>query len=335
MIKKHIAKLHAKPGGGGVFYTLSAYTLWGILPVYWKALKQIPAGEILAHRIFWSFLLLIAFIVFTKKWKEFKQGFSTFKGTIGIILGSMLIAINWLIYIWSVNSNHIVEASLGYYINPLFTIFLGVVVLRERPDIWQIIALGIAAAGVIFVAFQFGHIPWVALSLAFSFGLYGLVKKLSKLSSINGLAAETMMVAPLAFGFLFFKVNDGSGTYSNLSFLIVVLILLSGLVTSIPLLLFAQGAKRVSLTTLGFLQYLSPSISLILGIFLYRESFTRIDKISFGCIWAALAIYSFSRKEVKNWIFKKLKKEKLELEINSSISPATISEIENPDLKNL
>jgi len=304
MIKKQLAILHAKPGGGGVFYTLSAYILWGILPIYWKALKQIPASEILAHRILWSFLLLIGFILFTKKWKVFRKAFSTLKSTIGILIGSMLISINWLLYIWAVNSNHIVDASLGYYINPLFTIVLGILVLHEKPDIWQIIALIIATAGVLFVAFQFQHIPWVALTLAFSFGLYGLVKKLSKLSSINGLAAETLIVAPLAFGYLFFKVNDGSGSYTSLPIIIVILILLSGLATSVPLVFFAQGAKRVSLTTLGFLQYLSPSISLILGVFLYKESFTQTDKISFGCIWIALIIYSFSRKEVQNQIKK-------------------------------
>ena len=130
MFKKQLAILHAKPGGGGVIYTLAAYSLWGILPIYWKAMKQIPAGEILAHRIFWSFLLLIGIVILTKKWKEFKLAFSSFKGIIGIILGSVLISINWLIYIWSVNNNHIVEASLGYYINPLFTILLGIVVLH-------------------------------------------------------------------------------------------------------------------------------------------------------------------------------------------------------------
>ncbi len=306
MLKKQIAILHAKPGGGGVLYTLAAYSLWGILPIYWKALKQIPAGEILAHRIFWSFILLIGIIIMSKKWKEFKQAFSSFKGVIGIILGSVLISVNWLIYIWSVNNNHIVEASLGYYINPLFTILLGIIVLRERPDFWQIIALIIATIGVVFVAFQYNQVPWVALSLAVSFGLYGLVKKLSKLSSLTGLAAETLMVAPLAFGFLFYKVNDGSGAYQALPIIVIILIIFSGLATSIPLLLFSQGAKRVSLATLGFLQYLSPSISLVLGIFLYKEPFTHIDKISFGCIWIALAIYSFSRKEIKYEIMKRL-----------------------------
>jgi chloramphenicol-sensitive protein RarD len=310
MIKKRLESFHSRAGRAGVIYAIAAYTLWGILPIYWKAMKQIPSGEILAHRIFWSFLLLIGMIIFSKKWTEFKQVFSGFRSIAAIFLGSIFISINWLIYIWAVNNNHIIEASLGYYINPLFIILLGILVLRERPDLWQIIAIVIAAIGVSFLAFQYGEIPWVALSLAVSFGLYGLVKKLSKLSSINGMAAETLLVAPMAFGFLFFRITNDSGVYSSLPIFVIILVLLSGLATSIPLLLFSQSAKRVSLSTLGFVQYLSPSISLFLGIFLYHEQFTRIDKISFGLIWIALAIYSFSRKEIlmkiiKSFRFKK------------------------------
>jgi chloramphenicol-sensitive protein RarD len=298
MLKRKIASFHSRAGRAGVIYAIAAYSLWGILPIYWKAMKQIPAGEILAHRIFWSFLLLMAVIGFTKKWTEFKKAFSGFKSIVAIFLGSILISINWLIYIWAVNNNHIVEASLGYYINPLFTILLGIVVLRERPDVWQIVAIALAGVGVGFLTLQYGEFPWVALSLAISFGLYGLVKKLSKLSSINGLAAETLLVAPMAFGYLCFRVTDDTSVYPALPVLVIVLVLLSGLATSIPLLLFAQGAKRVPLSTMGFVQYLSPSISLVLGIFIYDEPFTHVEKVSFTLIWIALAIYSFSRKEI-------------------------------------
>jgi chloramphenicol-sensitive protein RarD len=307
MIKRKLAQLHAKPGGGGIFYSVAAYSLWGILPIYWKAMKQIPAGDILAHRIFWSFLLLIAFVVLTKKRKEFRFAFSSFKMAIAVLSASILISINWLIYIWSVNNNHIVEASLGYYINPLFTIVLGILVLRERPDVWQIIAIIIAATGVSFMALEYNQIPWVALSLAVSFGLYGLAKKLSKLSSLTGLAAETTFLAPFAFGFLLVQVSDTAGIYSELPNYVILLILFSGLATSVPLLLFAQGAKRVPMSTLGFLQYLSPSMSLVLGIFMYNEPFTYVEKISFGCIWLALSIYSISRKEVLSKIRQKLR----------------------------
>ncbi|MFN8259246.1 MAG: EamA family transporter RarD [Bacteroidales bacterium] len=297
MIKRQYQKFKSGQGVSGVFYTISAYALWGVLPIYWKAMKQVPPKEILAHRIFWSFLLLISVIVTGKKWKDFIKAFYTLKTALAVVAGSLLISINWLLYIWAVNNNHIVEASLGYYINPLFTILLGIIVLKEKPDVWQMIAIAIAGAGVAFMTFEYNQVPWVALTLAVSFGLYGLVKKLSKLGSLNGLAAETMVVAPFALVYLWSGFMESPQKYIQLPWHVNLLILLSGVATSIPLLLFSKGAKRVSLSTLGFAQYLSPSISLVLGIFLYREPFTSTEKISFGCIWAALAIYSFTRKE--------------------------------------
>jgi chloramphenicol-sensitive protein RarD len=298
MLKKQHGLLHIKESRAGVLYSIAAYVLWGILPVYWKALKQIPASEILAHRIFWSFILLFGFILLTKRWTEFKKAFSGLKIFVSVFLNSILISINWLTYIWAVNNNHIVEASLGYYINPLFSILLGVIFLKERPDNWQILAILFASAGVGFLTWHHGGFPWIALSLAITFGLYGLVKKLSKLSSINGLAAETMLVAPFAFGFLAFTASGNENVYTQLPVLVIILVVFSGLATSLPLLLFAQGARRVSLSTLGFVQYLSPSITLVIGIYLYNEPFTHVQKISFGLIWTALAIYSFSRKEL-------------------------------------
>jgi chloramphenicol-sensitive protein RarD len=261
-------------------------------------MKQLPAGDILAHRIFWSFLFLAVIISSMRRWSEFRQAFTSIRSLLTISVAAILISANWLIYIWAVNNNHIVEASLGYYINPLLTILLGVVVLRERSDVWQIVAIVLAFAGVGLLTYQFGEVPWVAVSLAVSFALYGLVKKLSKLSPLTGLAAETMMVAPLALGYLYMQVSGTADTYSSISYVMAIMILLTGVVTSVPLLLFAQGTKRVSLTTMGFVQYLSPSLSLLIGIFIYKEPFTLAYQISFGLIWIALAIYSFSRKEV-------------------------------------
>jgi len=260
-------------------------------------MKQIPAGDILAHRIFWSFVFLAIILTGMHRWSELRRIFQSTRIFLAVMAASILISLNWLIYIWAVNSNHIVEASLGYYINPLLTILLGSLVLRERTDKWQLMAILLAFVGVAYLTFQFGSIPWVALTLAVSFALYGLVKKMSSLSPLTGLAAETMMMAPLALGYLFIQIK-GTATYSHLSFTMVLLILLTGVVTSIPLLLFAQGAKRVSLTTLGFVQYLSPSISLLIGVLVYQEPFTVSHQICFGLIWTALAIYSFSRKEV-------------------------------------
>lgn len=295
---KHIAPATAKKSNSGVFYALAAYGIWGILPIYWKAMKQIPAGDILAHRIFWSFLFLAAIISGLRKWDEFRHAFTSVGSILAVSLASILISTNWLVYIWAVNSNHIVEASLGYYINPLLTIMLGMIVLRERADFWQFVSIALAFVGVGFLTYQYGRVPWVALTLAVSFAVYGLVKKLSKLSSLTGLAAETMMVAPLALGFLIFQISSQAVAYVDISLWMVAMIILTGVVTSVPLLLFAQGAKRVSLSTLGFVQYLSPSLSLLIGIFIYKEKFTHIDLISFGCIWVALAIFSFTRKEV-------------------------------------
>lgn len=295
---KHIGPIAEKKSSSGVWYAIAAYSIWGILPIYWKAMKQIPASDILAHRIFWSFLFLAAIISGMRKWSEFRQAFTSVRSVLAISLASILISTNWLVYIWAVNSNHIVEASLGYYINPLLTIMLGMIVLRERADFWQFVSIALAFVGVGFLTYQYGRVPWVALTLAVSFAVYGLVKKLSRLSSLTGLAAETMMVAPLALGFLIFQISSQAVAYVHVSAWLVVMIVLTGVVTSVPLLFFAQGAKRVSLSTLGFVQYLSPSLSLLIGVFIYKERFTHIDLISFSCIWVALAIFSFSRKEV-------------------------------------
>jgi chloramphenicol-sensitive protein RarD len=295
---KHIAPTVEKKSNSGVLYAIGAYGIWGILPIYWKAMKQIPAGDILAHRIFWSFLFLAAIISGLRKWDEFRHAFTSVRSILAVSLASILISTNWLVYIWAVNSNHIVEASLGYYINPLLTIMLGMIVLRERADFWQFVSIALAFVGVGFLTYQYGRVPWVALTLAVSFAVYGLVKKLSKLSSLTGLAAETMIVAPLALGFLIFQISTQAVAYVDISLWMVAMIILTGVVTSVPLLLFAQGAKRVSLSTLGFVQYLSPSLSLLIGIFIYKEKFTHIDLISFGCIWVALAIFSLTRKEV-------------------------------------
>lgn len=297
MSAKTESTLQVKKHSTGIIYPIAAYSMWGILPIYWKLMKQIPAGDILAHRIFWSFVFLAIILTGMQRWSELRRIFKSPRIFLAVMAASILISLNWLIYIWAVNSNHIVEASLGYYINPLLTILLGSLVLRERTDKWQLMAILLAFAGVAYLTFQFGSIPWVALTLAVSFALYGLVKKMSSLSPLTGLAAETMMMAPLALGYLFIQIK-GTATYSHLSFEMVLLILLTGVVTSIPLLLFAQGAKRVSLTTLGFVQYLSPSISLLIGVLVYQEPFTASHQICFGLIWAALAIYSFSRKEV-------------------------------------
>ena len=280
----------------GVLYAILAYTIWGILPLFWKALKQIGAGEILASRILWSFVFSLLILIILRGLGDLKNAFSNGKTILSVSLGALFITANWFIYIWAVNSNRVIETSLGYYINPLFTVLLGVIVLKERIDRWQIVSLLLALLGVIIITVQYGRVPWVSLLLAISFGLYGLVKKLSNLTSIIGLTMETMIIAPLALGYIVYKQVEGTSSLVALSWEVSILVVLTGVVTAIPLLLFAQGAKCVPLSTLGFIQYLAPSIALILGIFLFKEDFSRVDLISFGLIWMALGIYSFSRK---------------------------------------
>ncbi|QNB46719.1 EamA family transporter RarD [Thermanaerosceptrum fracticalcis] len=279
----------------GVWYAAAAFTAWGILPLYWKVLQQVPALEILSHRIFWSFLFVSFLLLFSGRMYSLRQVISDWSKLAIVFLGAILISANWFIYIWAVNANRVVEASLGYYINPLFNVFLGMVVLKERLNIWQLISILLAAMGVSVLTIQYGSIPWVALSLALTFGLYGLVKKMTNLDSLTGLTLETAFVAPLALGYLFLQQFRGSGSFGVSYFYINFLLMCSGVVTALPLLWFSQGAKRVRLSTLGFLQYLSPSISLFLGVFIFKEHFTKTHLLSFGFIWCALTLYAFSQ----------------------------------------
>lgn len=283
----------------GVWYAIAAFAAWGVLPLYWKALNKIPAGEILAHRILWSFVLVASILAACGRLKDLKKIFTDKKAFLSVGASSVLISSNWFIYIWAVNNNHVVETSLGYYINPLISVLLGVVVLKERLSSSQMFSLALAAIGVVITTFHYGKIPWTALLLALSFGLYGLVKKTAALDSLAALALETMFVTPVSLVYLLSKYSTGSGSFGTSSVTVSVMFVLSGVVTSLPLYWFAQGARLVPLSTIGFIQYLAPSISLMLGIFIFQEPFTIIDVISFGFIWTALLIYSLSRLEFK------------------------------------
>ncbi len=305
MLNGLMRTLSEKSHGKGITYAILSYVMWGILPLFWKALKQIDASEILASRVLWSFIFLLLILLTVGGLRDLQKVFSSAKTFLGVFIGSLLITANWFIYIWAVNNNHVIEASLGYYINPLFTVVLGIVVLKERIDKWQVVSLLLALFGVIVITVQYGKIPWVALSLAISFGLYGLVKKLSNLPSIIGLTTETMMIAPVALGYIVYKHVEGTSSLIALPLNVLILVVLTGVVTAIPLLLFAQAAKCVPLSTLGFIQYLSPSITLLMGVFLFKEVFTGVDFMSFGLIWLALGIYSFSRKDFLDSMFKK------------------------------
>jgi chloramphenicol-sensitive protein RarD len=267
--------------------------MWGVLPIYWKLVKDVPAYEILAHRILWSFIMMSVLVVLSGGLSKLGDIFRDRRSMAYIAACSVLITFNWFLFIWCVNNGQIVEASLGYYINPLMSVFLGTFVLKEKLDTSQKAAIAIAATGVIAMVAVYGSFPWIPLALASSFGVYGLLKKKVSLDSTAGLTVETLITAPFALVFLSYLNTNGSGAFGSTAVTTVIL-MLSGAVTALPLLLFAEGAKQVKLSTMGFLQYISPTISLIIGIFLYKERLTQVNMIGFCFIWAALAVYSYS-----------------------------------------
>lgn len=276
----------------GVIYAAAAYALWGILPIYWKLINVVAPMEILAHRIVWAFGFVMFIIAVTRQWKGLKTVFEDRRQVLYAFIAAVLVTSNWGLYIWAVNSNRILDSSLGYYINPLVTVLLGVIFFKEKLDYWKGIALVIASAGVIILTVQYGKIPWVSLGLALSFGLYGAMKKLVKASSIIGLTVETAIVTPFALLFITIRQTTGQGAFGRESIAVMMLLIGAGAVTAIPLLLFAQGAKKVPMSTLGFTQYISPTLSLLLGVFLYHEVFTPVKMVSFCFIWLALVVYS-------------------------------------------
>jgi chloramphenicol-sensitive protein RarD len=291
----------------GFVYGIAAYTLWGFLPLYWKLLGGIPAIEILAHRILWSFVFLMGILYFQKNFQICKEVIKDRTSIIRIIYATIFITINWGLYIWSINSNHVVEASMGYYINPLIVILLSMIVLKEKLNTWQIISLVMAALGVLVITINYGQIPWISLSLALSFALYGLMKKKLKLASTISLALETAILMPLVIGYLSFRQINGVGALGRVSGITTLILIGSGIATALPLLWFGEGTRRIPLSSMGFLQYIAPTISLALGVFIFKEKFTTTHMLSFGFIWAGLIIYSISQiKQITNSIHRQV-----------------------------
>ena len=285
-------------GTAGVFYGAISFVAWGFLPVYWKLLKEIPADEILAHRIFWSFLFVGGILLYKNGMGVVKETLKDRNNVRNVLLCAFFITINWGTYIWAVNSGNILQSSMGYYINPLMVVLLGMTVLKERLNLYQYISIACPAIGVAFITVQYGRVPWVALLLAVTFAMYGLFKKLLKAESLVGLALETTILMPLALGYILFKLISGQSALYTVAPATLVILLFSGAATATPLLWYAMGAARVKLSTMGFLQYISPTISLFIGIFVYGEKFTGTHLLSFGFIWLGLIIYSLSNVEV-------------------------------------
>lgn len=275
----------------GILNGIAAYALWGFFPIYWKLLHPVPALQVIGHRIGWSFILLLAFILITRQWQQFRAAALTSK-TVGIYsIAAVLLSVNWLIYVWGVNSGFIVETSLGYFINPLLSVLLGVIFLRERLRPAQWVPIAIATAGVIYLTATYGRLPWIALSLAFSFGFYGFVKKLAPLGSLYGLTLETAIVFPIALIYLLAVELNGTGFFFHESLLTNILLIGAGLVTTVPLLMFASAARQIPLSVIGLLQYIAPTIQFLIGIFVYKEPFDQAHLIGFGIVWIALVIF--------------------------------------------
>ncbi|HET8539022.1 MAG TPA: EamA family transporter RarD [Anaeromyxobacter sp.] len=275
----------------GVAYAAAAYVIWGTFPLYFRALDGIPAPEILAHRIAWSAAFLVVLVTAWRRWPDVTRQLRAPGTLLRLSTSAVLISGNWLIYIWAVNAEHVLDASLGYFVNPLVSVLLGVAFLHEPLSRRQVVAVALAAAGVLTLVVRAGVFPWVALSLAVSFGLYGLVRKRTPVDATAGLLGEVAVLAPVALVYLGLVARRGEGHLGDGALRTALLVLL-GVVTAVPLIWFAVGVRRLRLATIGVLQYVNPTMQFAVAVFVFGEPFTAAHRIAFGCIWAALAIYT-------------------------------------------
>jgi chloramphenicol-sensitive protein RarD len=276
---------------GGVLAAGSAYLIWGLFPLYFHALQGVPAGEVLAHRVAWSALFMAALVTALRRWPGVLEQLRRPGMLRGLVASALLISLNWLVYIWAVQSGRVLEASLGYFITPLVSVLLGVLFLREPLSRRQVVAVGLAAAGVLWLVAWVGKVPWVSLTLAGSFGLYGLFRKQLAVDAVAGLLAEVLVLAPLALGWLGWLAWRGAGHFTAAPH-VTALLVLTGVVTAVPLMLFAVGVRRLTLATVGLLAYLNPTTQFSLAVWRFGETFTVAHAVAFGCIWASLALYS-------------------------------------------
>ena len=275
---------------GGVAYAAAAYVFWGIFPLYFRALAGVPAPEILAHRIAWSAAFMVLFVTARRHWPAVRAQLSA--GVVArLALSATLISVNWLIYIWAVNAGHVLDASLGYFVNPLVSVLLGVIFLRERLSTRQVVAIVLAVAGVLSLVLRAGRVPWVALSLAATFGLYGLIRKRVAVDATVGLLAEVAVLLPVALVFLGWLALDGRAHFGARPST-TALLAASGVVTAVPLMWFAVGVRRLRLATIGLLQYLNPTMQLAIAVLIFGEPFTAAHRLAFVCIWIGLAVYT-------------------------------------------
>ena len=276
----------------GILYAFCAYVIWGMFPIYFKSLQEIPPLEVLMYRMVWALAFLALVLSARRQWAWLGPAMRQPKVLFGFTASALLLSSNWFLYIWSVNEGRVVDASLGYFMTPLVNVLLGSLILGERLRRLQWAAVAMAAIGVLWLTWQSGHPPWISLLLGITFGMYGLLRKTAWLGTLEGLSLETLLLFPLAAISLTFMTVNGAHGFADASWTTKILMMLSGPITAIPLLLFASGARLVPLSTMGLLQYITPSLQLIAGIWLYHEPFGGARLIGFFAIWIALALYS-------------------------------------------
>lgn len=276
----------------GVVYAALAYTAWGLFPLFFKQLLGVNALEVVMHRTVWSLVFVLGLLLVLRRWAWLRPLRQQPRVLGAFALSATLLVANWTVYVWAVQNDHVLDASLGYFILPLVNVALGFVFLQERPRLGQWVAVAVAAAGVLWLTVQAGRLPWVAVLLALTFGFYGLLRKVAPLGALEGLALETLLLAPFAVGLLAWWAWQGQGALVQGNATTLGWLVLAGPITAIPLLLFAAGARRVSMATLGLLQYIAPSMLLLLGVWLYGEAFEARRAVGFVLIWVALLVYS-------------------------------------------
>ena len=288
-------------GEVGAWYVGLSYALWGFFPIYWKALAGISPLQLICHRIVWSFLLLVVMVARSKEFPLMWQAMRSPRTVLIYTVAALAIATNWLVFVWAVGINQIVQISLGYFINPLLSVVFGMVVFHEQLRRLQWISVALAAAGVLYLTLAVGSLPWIALYLAASFGTYGLMKKLAPLGPVQGLAFETGILFIPAAVYLIGEELSGRAAFMHAGTLRNTLMLGSGPVTTVPLLMFAAGVRRIPLSLVGMLQYINPTLQITIGVMLYREPFTRVQLIGFGLVWSALALFAVEGYVTRRW----------------------------------
>src|SRR5256714_5175506 len=282
----------AREDRSGLIAGIAAFGTWGLIPVYWKLLSNLSASETLAPRFVWTTASLVGLLSFQQRWPEVREATRSRRALLYCLASGLAISVNWFCFIWAVNVGRVIETSLGYFMTPLVNVLFGATFLREKLTRWQLLSVFLALVGVLNLTLGYGRFPWLAITLCVSFGLYGLLRKQSGVRPIPGLFLETTLLTPIAALYLVYLQREGNAAFTAGGWRMILLLISTGIVTGLPLVWFGHAARHLRLTTLGFLQYLSPSCSFFLGVFLYHEPFTRAHLITFTFIWVALAIFT-------------------------------------------